>query len=391
MHADGATVGVEATAYEDSRAGDVLGGLSLLPSMLPPPPRGFRVRNDDEAEYTYPAHFEDDLSALDRARAEAWATIGDDIGIDPAARVVIRIARNPEEMRAMAPRGIPPPSYASGVAYPSLGLILLTLTTHDPNAPVPNTTQVLTHELSHVALHRAVAGLPLPPWFSEGMAVHHSGENGLERIRTLWEGKSQGRLMRLSKLSDGFADNSGRVDLAYAQAADVVAFMLREPRGREKMRRLLAEVREGRSFDAALEATFFYDLPDLERTWRRDLDVRHSRWPLVLGGGGLWAVALVAIGIGYLRRRRRNRQVLTRWGNEEAAMASLEAELRIKLARAERERAQERARLRSEAPLVTSPDPVDSVDPAVTPSHDHSAPDAGIPSIDSEGERHTLH
>lgn len=365
---------------DDAASGDVLGGLEALPSLLPAPPRGFLHRATREADYTFPAHFEDDLDALERGRAESWRRIVEDLGLVPLERVVVRIARNPEEMHRMAPRGMPPPSYASGVAYPAFGLVLLTLTTHDVEEPVPNLRQVLAHELSHVALHRAAGGRPIPRWFSEGMAIHHSSENTLPRMQQLWEATSQERLLPLRRLSDGFADGSNTVDVAYAESADVVAFLLREPHGGDKMRRLLTAIRDGKTFERALEHAFFYDLRELERAWRRDLGERHSRIPLVVGGGGLWALALVAIGIGYLRKRRKNRATLVRWANQEAAIDSLEAELARKVAIAERERLERmQASAAADAPAASD-----------EPTRADAADDE-VPTVSRDGGRHTLH
>lgn len=330
--------------YIDATSGDVFSDASLDVSLLPRTPAGYRELRRDDARYTVPDHFVDDVDALERHRVESWTRIGNDLGVALPAAVYIRIGRKPEEMFALAPRGFPPPSYASGVAYPELALVLLTLTTHDAADPTPDVARVLTHELSHVALHRAAGGRPLPRWFSEGVAIHHSDENGIERIRVLWEGASQNRLAPLPELTSRFADGSPDVSLAYAQAADVVAFLLRRPHGSTKMRRMLEAIRDGASFEDGLRRAYSYDLRQLERDWRKDLGERHSSYPLVLGGGGLWALVVVALGVGFLRKRRQNRATLHRWANEEAAIDSLEAELRRKLEAidlAERERASE--------------------------------------------------
>lgn len=328
-HADG--------AYDDAAAGDVLVSPLLDASSLPAPPRGYRTLQRDEARYDLPANLVSELDELERHRVRAWTRIGNDLGIALPDSLILRIARNPDEMFAMAPRGLPPPSYASGVAYPELGLVLLTVTTRDPADPTPDLRRVLTHELSHVALHRAAGGRPIPRWFSEGIAVHHADEYGIERIRTLWEGASSGRLAPLRGLTVRFADGSPDVGLAYAQSADVVAFLLRRPHGSDKMRRMLGAIRDGKDFEAAMKSAFGFDLDHLEREWRADLDERHSAYPVVLGGGGLWALVVVALAIGYFRKRRRNRATLKRWANEEAAIDSLEAELRRKAEALERE------------------------------------------------------
>src|SRR5690606_2718517 len=96
---------------------------------------------------------------------EAWPRIAEELGGVVDGSLVVRIARSPEEMAALAPIGQPPPPYASGVAYPRRGLVLLTLTAPE-TWQRPDVDRVLVHELSHVALHRAVNGHPIPRWFS---------------------------------------------------------------------------------------------------------------------------------------------------------------------------------------------------------------------------------
>ena len=70
----------------------------------------------------------------------------------------------------------PPPAYAVGVAYPALGLVLLTLSAPD-TWERPDLDRVFIHELAHVATHRAAGGNGVPRWLDEGIAIHVAGEN----------------------------------------------------------------------------------------------------------------------------------------------------------------------------------------------------------------------
>src|SRR5262249_22829786 len=137
----------------------------------------------------------------------------------------IRIALAPEQMRALVGPHTPLPGYANGIAFPEAGLVLLTLT--EPETFLrPDLQAVLTHELSHVALYRAVRGAALPRWFSEGVAVQQAQESSLNRIRTLWEGTLRGSLLPLDSLANAFPTRHADIDLAYAQSADFVGYML---------------------------------------------------------------------------------------------------------------------------------------------------------------------
>ncbi len=187
------------------------------------------------------------------------------------------------------------------------------------------------HELSHVALHRAVAGRPVPRWFTEGLAIHHARERSLDRMKLLWEATAQQRLVPLARLEASFADGSADVGVAYAEAADVVAYLLRVDDGTYKMKRLVRELARGRSFEEALLGSYFVSLRELDREWRRDLWDRHSAYPLVVGGTGLWAIATVFLVIAFVKRRRIAKRKLARWAREEAEIDRLEAVVDRKL------------------------------------------------------------
>ena len=143
--------------------------------------------------------------------------------------LVIRVARNPREMRALAPADMPPPDYATGVAYSRWGVILLTMSSPQSWEP-PDLEVVLVHELSHVALYRAVAGNDVPRWFNEGVAIHQSEARMLPRMESLLRAAAQRSMLRLSELDDHFPNRPHEVNVAYAQSADVVGFLRRSSR-----------------------------------------------------------------------------------------------------------------------------------------------------------------
>jgi hypothetical protein len=301
-------------------------------------------------------------------------------------------------MNALAPRGLPPPSYADGVAYPSLGVILLTRTGHQPANP-PDLEQTLVHELAHVLLDRAVNGHEVPRWFTEGFAIHSARERSLERTRLLWEATAQRRLVSFAKLPEAFADGSHEVDIAYAQAADVVAYLFRVDDGPYKMRRLIAELRSGATFEHALEAAYFVDLRTLEREWRTDLWNRHSAYPLIAGGTGLWAIATVFLVLAYVKRRRIAKRKLAVWAHEEAELSRIEAEARTEAAARllaataaspQGEDDESAAREGRAEGAATSAEPATSLldAPAGKPL---IVRDERVPTVEHDGQTYTLH
>ncbi len=307
---------------------------------------------------------------LQSALPELWTRITGDFGTQVSEELTVRIARGPRDMIRLAPHGAPPPPYAVGVAYPARGLIILSVVAPGTWLP-PDLRGVFAHELSHVALFRAADGRPLPLWFMEGMAVYQAREQNIERIRTLWEASVAGGVLSLEELSRHFPSATHEVNLAYAQSADLVNHLLREHDDREQLAGLLSRVRKGKSFEHALLGAYHVDLAVLEREWRQSLRERFQLWPLLLSGTAIWAAIGVLAVVAFVRRRKQNREKLQRWATEEAAydrtIQSLEISHTIPV----------------HEPMVT-PGPDAEVSTI-------ASQEPGIPTVEHEGQRYTLH
>jgi hypothetical protein len=232
--------------------------------------------------------------------------------------------------------------------------------------------RVLVHELTHVALHRAVGGHPLPRWFSEGVAIHQANEHSLARVRELWSGTLRGALFPLERLSAGFPARHGEVSLAYAQSADLVGYLLQVDRGRARFRELVAALRAGQPFEQAFLASYRMPLPLLEQQWRAQLAQRFGRWPSILSGlTVVWALAALLLVVGYVRVRRRQARTFKRWEIEEAPVVVVAEPAP------------------SQAP--SQPPPRSVADEVLDAWGDQQRKDSGIPTIVHEGRNYTLH
>lgn len=351
---------------QQSLPADVLAPHGSL--AFPSVPKGFVEKRVGPVTWAYDPSSESLAKELSALAPGAWRSITAELGVTVPADLTIRIARGPKDMIALAPKGAPPPSYAVGVAYPSLGLIILSVVEPSRWLP-PDLKSVLTHELSHVALHRAVKGHPLPLWFVEGLAVYQAREQNLSRIQTLWEASVAGGLLPLSTLSRSFPTAPHQVNLAYAQSADLVQHMLREPDDRENLANVVERVAGGAPFDRAVLAAYRLDLPYLEREWRQSLRERFQLTPLLLTGSALWVGIAILFVFAVVRRRREKREKLARWAEEEALHERAIAALEMQRRAAERE--EQIARAGSILPeLIREPE---------------------VPTIEHEGQQYTLH
>jgi len=333
--------------------------------ILEPPP-GYATEREGNVRWTYPLSAADEVGTLRAYQRLAWRRVVAELGAPVADSLDIRVALNPEQMQMLAPPKSALPGYADGIAFPKSGLVLLTLTAPETFFR-PDMNRVLTHELSHVALERAVRGAAVPRWFSEGVAVHQAGESSLTRIETLWNATLRGTLLSLAELSNAFPSSHSQIDLAYAQSADFVGFMLDGRDERGHFQALLRELAKGRPFTDAVQATYHVPLSYLEREWRAGLQRHFGRWPaLFMGLTFVWVLGAGLLGVAFVRTRLRDRATLRRWAIEEAPILS--------------------------AP-PPPPQPAGATQSSVDEFFDNrrTQSDSGVPTVVHDGQHHTLH
>lgn len=335
---------------------------------LPPVALGFSTYDGGWFRVTYFPSSRERIEPLIAAADEAKRDLEEWLGRPVLSKVRIDVARTPGEMATLAPHGAPYPEYASGVAYPELGLVLLTLTPRFPNENL-ELVQVFRHELAHVALSDAVGLHPIPRWFNEGFAVTASGETSFERMGTLMSATLSDRLLPLSQVDRSFPSDENKASIAYAEAADVVRFLIRRE-DRHRFRALVGELGQGRTLDTAAREAYGVDLVSLEHEWREEVAKRYTFWPVLFSGTVVWAGVIGLFVWGWRKRRAHSRATLARWAHDEAR----EDHLR---------RLEENARIH--IVLQRAPSEVTTPLPAA------AASEIEVPRVQHDGTWHTLH
>jgi hypothetical protein len=309
------------------------GDLTLLDA-----PEGFVTVEREGVTWEYPERAGFIVEPLFETWDHALPQVREELGANgEMPHVRIRVGRDPDEMNALAPVGAPPPAYAVGVAYPALSLILLTLTAPETWQP-PEVHEVLVHEMSHVVLHHALGqgAFDVPLWLVEGVAIHQARERSMERIQALWHGALSGGLLTLDELDARFPSQPHAVNLAYAESADFVAWLLRR-NGPAKLRRLVERMRNGERFEVAVSQTWSQGIGQLEHGWRENLDGRFGSLPMFIVSGAGWALAGLLVIPAWGRRRKKSAAIYARWEAEDKQKAALEEAYRrhaIRIARA---------------------------------------------------------
>jgi len=359
---------------------------------LPPVPAEYSTYEAGWISIAYHPSLSARVGQLKLTADDVKAQLAASLGRPVLGRVHVRVGRTVGEMATLTPRGSNFPKYASGLAYPDLDLVLLTSEPRYAGEKL-DLLEVFRHELAHVALHHALGNHDVPRWFNEGFAVHASGEARAARLQTLWTATLAKTLLPLRDLTARFPTDATEASVAYAQASDIVRFLLKGDEG-PRFRALIERVADGQAFDAALADSYATDVASLESEWRADVARRYSFWPIVFGGSTLWAGALVLFFWGYAKRRRRAAAKLAVWARDEAVEDARRLLLQTTLGQAGAVHIVF-SRSGSDPELVAAPRREDergeTSDSYPGSAHPGSTRPSSVPQIEHDGGWHTLH
>lgn len=231
----------------------------------------------------------------------------------------VYVADSDERFRALQPA--PAPMWADGVAYPTLGLVLLRSPSLRGGQAEPLET-VLRHELVHVLLGRAFEPNRPPSWLQEGMAQVYSGEVGPELAHTLSQGAAAGALMNLESLSRGFPSDPSRARLAYAQSADLIGW-IRDTYGEDALGVLVHELARGAAIEGAVHLATGELIEEVDRRWLGRFQTGRVAWGALANVDALFGLAGILLVVGGVSRRRQFHRRLEEMEAEEAALDAL--------------------------------------------------------------------
>ncbi|MFL5321741.1 MAG: peptidase MA family metallohydrolase [Myxococcaceae bacterium] len=235
------------------------------------------------------------------------------LGRDWPGVTEVRVGVGRAEYEAIALPGGKPPPWSVALAYPAHDIVLLdALSLNSPTG-----SQMLRHELSHVALGQI--GQDWPRWFQEGLAMHLTGERyAVTQYAALFRAVTQDRVFHFDDLRSSWPEHADEVEIAYAQSVAFVDSLLNEF-GSEKLGELLTEVGQGEKFETAFARVFKTTLTVEEEHWRKELPSRYSWWPIITTSSTLLMIAAVLTILAYARRRRQMEARLAEMTAQEAA------------------------------------------------------------------------
>lgn len=195
------------------------------------------------------------------------------------------------------------PDWGKGCALPAYGVIVLQPSREGPGG----LRTTLAHEVSHVLLHRAVGGKPLPRWFDEGVAMWYALEWGRAHSFRLALASLLGRLVPLEEVDEVLSFSSEEAELAYAESFSAVVFLLSRYGG-DSVRRITKFMREGDSFREALSRTTGLSYDAFLGEWRSYIRRKYDVVLVLSEGPCLWiGVALLFLLVYMVKRRKAKR------------------------------------------------------------------------------------
>ena len=202
--------------------------------------------------------------------------------------------------------------WAAGVAFPKRGLILLRI---DAQTQIDH-LDVFQHEVSHIALSRAVRHAHLPHWFVEGVAVHQAGERLVERWSKAANATLTDSLVPLEMYSSSFPRDGTRANLAYAESTAFVAYLLKRL-GWRGIRATVQRVATGEPFPTAFAAIYGAPVARIEQRWHSEL-ASSASWLRLFGDSSLmWTLASLLFLVSWWVQRRKNQRRLKLMDHDE--------------------------------------------------------------------------
>jgi len=200
---------------------------------------------------------------LHDAAVKALQRLSQDVGVGTDSPVDIYIYASQNDLLEAV---LYDPSWAAGQAFAENDIVIIGVSPDQLDWGMSTEA----HELTHVLVgHLTFTCLGfIPHWLNEGLAVY--GEGGRADYEAALNQAIPGNtLTALRSLSGNFPDTD-LVTLAYGESYSVVSYLLKTY-GRDKMTKLLLDLRDGQTADQALQAVYGFDTDGLEDVWRRSI------------------------------------------------------------------------------------------------------------------------
>jgi hypothetical protein len=239
-----------------------------------------------------------------------------DFGLPLQKPVDVIIASTAEEFQRIQPGGSRVPTWAIGVAYPQQNLIILLSPTVRQRGHF-DIIKTFQHEVLHIILGQAFKGKGnVPRWLDEGLAMIAANEWSMARLSIMTFAVLGRKMIPMQQLTESFPWDPEQAQIAYCQSFYFISF-LKGRFGKDLFKIFLQNYTVHKNFQRAIFDTYNVRWEEMEDLWRDYLRLRFSWVPLITSSTTLWFLATLIFILGYLRKKRMNRQKLVQWTKEE--------------------------------------------------------------------------
>jgi len=274
----------------------------------------FRMENSHFV-IRYAAGDEKLAAELERESVRIRERVIADIGVNFAEKTEIRLCPTLESFREAQPGGTWVPLWSIGVAYSAENVIVL-LSPRAIKGSRSDAVAVFAHEFSHIALGRALAGVAVPAWLNEGLAMYEAREWTFSRTAVLTRAALMDRLIPLRVLTLSFPAEQEPAELAYAEGFMFVSFLINKM-GQKAFQRLIRDYTRYGDLEGALRRGTGMDIAELEERWLVYLKLRVSWIPIITSVSTFWFIAALIFVYGYARKKRQAQRRLKEMETEE--------------------------------------------------------------------------
>ncbi|TKJ34178.1 hypothetical protein CEE39_02790 [bacterium (candidate division B38) B3_B38] len=294
--------------------------LALLSSVCFLEGQTLEVKQSEHFSIFYPPRHRYSVELLQSEVERNLKRVAADIGIDPAVltpKISVYLLTRREDF-ALVEKGYSlSPDWSAGFVdiYNNV-IVIKSASLETPSAK--GVVTIFCHELTHLLLRAYLEEhySALPYWFHEGIAMREAKEWRLSDAFYLVRKGMLGSIIPLERLTTSFPREKGEVHLAYLESLNFIIH-LEERFGEEFIPRLLTKIREGGIFELSFFALTREHWQKVEGEWRQALE-HHYRWiPWITSTSTIWTIAVILFIMGYIKKRRRQREVIKRWEEED--------------------------------------------------------------------------
>jgi hypothetical protein len=222
----------------------------------------------------------------------------------PKDHILIAIAPDEQHFRAWVGHGAP--EWGAAIAVPDQQRIVMQGSFAGSDAGNPS--EVLRHELAHLALHEYLGDLP-QRWFDEGYASLAAGEWTRSAALETSFGMAWRTLPDMDALEAGFAGGAGRAEWTYALSHLALAEMQGIDRERG-LTNFFAAWKETGSFDRALRQAYGMTSDGFNTYWHKQVRTRYGAFAFAADLSFMFAFFGLMLGPLFWMRKRRDRRRL---------------------------------------------------------------------------------